>query len=1158
MHKLIQANERRQGLAQQVRQWSIDDFHATLRDHGIYRAYIVYENGQFQLSHPAILEPLQAFLELSQDFGNHEGLFIGREDGLDSLFCAFVHDTRRGLAQGGLRFSGYTNIAELLVDGMRLSQGMTRKNALASLSWGGGKGIMTLPSRFGHPREFVAGPERQAYFEAYGRFVASLGGIYYTAEDVGTNTQDMAAILSHNRFTTCIPASFGGSGNPSPYTARGVLRAMQAAWQALTGSDSLQGVRVAVQGTGNVGGPLIRYLDDLGAEVIVSDVNQTSLQEMLAERPRLTSVSPEAIFDVDADVFAPCAIGAQVNVDTIPRLKVKLVCGAANNILRESEADAARLKARGIAYVPDFVCNRMGIVNCANEWQGYLSEDARQAAERVFPDTLRVFKYAHSRNTTTAQAANDLADMAASEVHNEMGHRGRRIIDHLIQSGWSEFKPGQTPEIADQTSEPVFVPALDEKPLRVQWEREGYFHGRGYTLAATPISTASSPDLGGFLSPLLLDVRARALEELTGERPRRVLGSEHGGLALQIAVEQSLPYTREEVGRPEFVSRSRDLYLHHDEAVRDQLHQMGVGFEHLNWINPMQGSRRRAVEQVYLFLQRAGLIYRQDALAHYSPSLNTVLVSSDVGRRNEEIDTRYHLSLPLSGGNSLPVTLVFPEYLPAAIALAVPEGHPAIGQTVSLFDQELPVCATGLVEEPELVIPLSHKRHEKIARDLHIHTRIQLFDEQGLMVPEPVAGLSREQARQQLVNALGELITPEQGRWTIETYYCRRSGSTVVPRYSEQMFVRIEEAVSDLLRRVDSGEITFSAPQWREQMHKILSELNVWCISRQYWWGNEIPDSDSGEVFSTWFSLAVWALQGAGWPNNPKPQPIDEVIVDADLLFRWIVPAQLLAVLITGRPVFKHIQVHGTLHVIERALQEHPDAPLNAPDEARFLYQSVHRPMRYRLGNTIEPGTLIRRFGADSLRLGYLLSLEAHSEAVTILSESRLRQARRTIQRLTGKVSGALKALRGAESGPATPLDHWIVTRAEQLHDEILEHYRTQRYTPAALLLVEGVEALVQYINLAIQRRNQGNLGAFGPALIDALTRLESACHPICPFVFTKLGHTARQQLEGEVPDWDILQGEMVEQLRLHESPDSHPQAALLQDGEIAALCGLR
>ena len=341
MDKLLAANNQRREQARYIRQLGLSDIIAHMQAAGVYRAYILYENGQFQLSHPILMKSLQSFLELSQDFAEHEGIFIGREDDLDSLFFAFVHDTRRGLAQGGLRFAPYASLADVLIDGMRLSQGMTRKNALAGLNWGGGKGIMTLPQKYSHPSQFVASPERRAYFEAYGRFVASLGGIYYTAEDVGTNTQDMSALLSQNRFTTCVPASLGGSGNPSPFTARGVLRAMQAAWQSLTGSEQLIGVKVAVQGTGNVSAPLIRYLDDLGADVYIADVNQSSLEAMIQERPRLKVISPpDQIFDIDADIFAPCAIGAQVNIDTIPRLKVKLVCGAANNILREPEADA--------------------------------------------------------------------------------------------------------------------------------------------------------------------------------------------------------------------------------------------------------------------------------------------------------------------------------------------------------------------------------------------------------------------------------------------------------------------------------------------------------------------------------------------------------------------------------------------------------------------------------------------------------------------------------------------------------------------------------------------------------------------------------------------------------------------------------------------------
>jgi glutamate dehydrogenase (NAD(P)+) len=429
--------DRRRALAESVRTCTIERFQQQMIDAGVFRAFVVYENGELTLSHPKLLEPVQAFLELSPDFARHEGIFIGREDGIPTLFCAFVHDTRRGLSQGGLRFTRYPNLADLLADGIRLAQGMTRKNALAGLWWGGGKGIMPLPPGYERPEQVPSGPERQALFEAYGRFIASIGGIYHTAEDVGTKTEDMDAIFSQNRFVTCISPAFGGSGNPSPHTALGVFLALQAAWQFLHQTDSLEGVRVAVQGAGNVGAPLIELLDDAGAQVWVCDVNDEAIRKLQESRPRVRSVPTDEIFDLDVDVFSPCARGAQVNRRTIPRLKARLICGAANNILEEPQ-DAERLQERGILFVPDYISNRMGITNCADEWLGYLAEDIRLAAERVYPDTLRVLEHARRLGITTVQAADELADVAASEVHPLHGHRGRRIINHLIASDWRQ------------------------------------------------------------------------------------------------------------------------------------------------------------------------------------------------------------------------------------------------------------------------------------------------------------------------------------------------------------------------------------------------------------------------------------------------------------------------------------------------------------------------------------------------------------------------------------------------------------------------------------------------------------------------------------------------------------------------------------------------
>jgi valyl-tRNA synthetase/glutamate dehydrogenase/leucine dehydrogenase len=1116
----MQKNDRtaqvRQSNARLCRQWSLEDFHAVLKDAGVTRAYLVYENGVFRLSHPSLLQPLQAFFELSQDFSSHEGVFIGREEGIESLFFAFVHDTRRGLAQGGLRFTRYPNLAELLVDGLRLSQGMTRKNALAGLHWGGGKGIMTLPSRFSHPREFASGSERQACFEAYGRFVASLGGVYYTAEDVGTNTPDMTALLSQNRFTTCIPPDRGGSGNPSPFTARGVLRAMQAAWLSISGSDDLRDVRIAVQGTGNVGAPLIRSLDDLGAEVLIADVNSVSLNEILSERPHLQVIDPpELIFDVDADIFAPCAIGAQVNIDTIPRLKVKLVCGAANNILREPEADAERLRQRNIGFVPDFICNRMGIVNCADEWQGYLAEDVQLAAERVFPDTLRVFNYANSRHCTPTQAAHDLADMAACELHPLLGHRGRRLIDYLVSSNWADSKP----KFKKNTQfEPAFVATLDEPPLRLLWERERFYSGKFPVLAATPINTASAPDLAGIFSSVLLDIKSRYLYKQKQLSPRRVLGTEHGGLALQLAVERNSPYTREELGRDEFFSLCRDHYFRNEALVREQMQQTGVGFEPALWQSPMRDSGRATVDALFDFFQRADLIYEQECIAYHSPASTSVLVASDLRRGQHRVRSRYFLKIQTQKGEQAEVAFYFPEYLPGIVALGVHAEGPYAdwaGQEIAhpLYGQKIPVIATlELQSDIEWIIPLARKYHERLAREHQLYPQVQIFEADGHVCAPGYEHLSLQEAREKILQQIQNQVRTEEGQWYVDALYCSRSGVSVIPRYSTQVFVKIEDAVRILYRSIEEDEVTFSTPLWKERILKILARLSVWCISRQYWWGNPINNSEN--VFSTWFSMAAWALQGVGWPENPKPEPIDEVFVDSEWLFRWIVPTLLVGVIVSGRPLFKHIYVHGTLHVMERSLTPRSDVDSSQVDEERFLHGQVKRPMKYRLGNVVEPVTLIRRFGADALRLGYVLALASHAPEVAMLSEDRLKLARKTLHELNTKVSGFFQLATKME-GTDAPLqleDHQLLKQAKDFASEAMNAYEHNDFLKVGQVLVSAIHALTNFINGAVASRRGPELANLIPLVAEVVELYDRAFSPLCPFIFNKLSQWVSQR----------------------------------------------
>ena len=1005
------ADERRRELAQGVRGDTIEDFQERMAAAGVTRTFVVYENGEFNLSHPKLLEPVQAFLELSHDFARHEGIFIGREEGIPSLFFAFVHDTRRGLSQGGLRFTRYSTLGEVVTDGIRLAQGMARKNALAGLWWGGGKGIVTLPARYERPEHMTDPEERGRLFEAYGRFVASLGGIYYTAEDVGTKTADLDAVLRQNRFVTCISRTLGGSGNPSAHTARGVYLAMQAAWLFLDKTDRLAGVKVAVQGAGNVGAPLIELLDDAGAEVSVCDVNEAALEAMVQRRPRVRIVPTDQIFDLAVDVFAPCARGAQVNQRTIPRLaaaRVKLICGAANNILEEP-ADAERLRQAGILFVPDYVCNRMGITNCADEWMGYLEEDVRLAAERVYPDTLRVLKHAQQLGVTTVQAADELADIAASELHPLLGHRGRRIIDHLIASGWHDGDKKRRKDTgARATLEPAFVPALDEPHIRVGWEKEGRFRGSGRSVAASPISAASRPNLASFFSPVLMDVRARALELLDGERPRRVAGSDHGGLALQLAVEWSLPYERQTVGRPEFVELCRDFHVRNDAAVREQLHQLGVGFDPQAWLDPMEERVGPTIDRLFYTLLDAGLIVRENRLALRCPRCESVLVASDVKR----------------------------ERPPGA-------------------------------KEPVL--------------------------------------------------------------------RCGRCETMVEPDSSPQLFVHLDRAIELLRQAIANGSVRFNADHWRDRVLGYLETMEPWCISRQYWWGNEIP-SQREEVLSTWFSLAAWSLQGMGWPAVAAPDPIDEVFADPDWLLRWVVPSQLLALAVTGRPAFRRVHVHGAVHVLDRKLAERPEVAAGAPDEERYLFRVVHRPMRRGLGNVVEPGTLVRRFGADALRLGYLLVDDAGSSEVVTLAESHLRRARRAVHSLVSKVTGLFGMVREPlHTGPRRPEDDQIVADCAAAGEAARRAYAEHRYATAAERLVETIEAFARYANSAAERRQAStDLGAVRAATVAAIGEMRTAFSPICPYLFEKLDRWARERcpaVELPLPEEPVADGRELESI---------------------------
>ena len=1144
----------RRKLARLVRSWSVEDLHDAMEAADVTRAFVVYENGHFTLSHKELLRPVQAFFELSHDFADHEGIFFGREPGIPTVFLASVHDTRRGLAQGGLRFKDYSNAAELLTDGLRLAQGMTRKNALAGLWWGGGKGIVAKTQALAEDPDYLTEEtaKRLALFQAYGRFVASLGGVYYTAEDVGTKTSDMNAILAANRFTTCVADDLGGSGNPSPYTARGVFRAMGAAWRFLTGSDDLDGVGVAVQGVGNVGGPLVDLLHEAGARLWLTDVSQELLASFQAKYPDVELVGLDEIYDVPADVFAPCAIGAVVNAETIPRLHGRLVCGAANNVLRDPE-DADRLRRRGIAYVPDYLCNRMGITNCCDEWQGYIPEDVALAAERVYPDTLRVLKYARSQIITSAAAADQLADLAACELHPMLGHRGRRIADRLIATGWHH------PERRHRGSSvaPAFDPGADEPAIRVRWEHNNAFRGEGRSFAAAPISSAGRPDLATLLSAVLMDVRARVHQRATGERPRRILGGDPGGLALQLAVERSLPFEREELGPSRFFELCSDHQRRNDAAVREQLHQLGVGFDPESWIDPMSRDTSRVVRQLFHALDDAGLLRRESRQTFYDPSTQTVLVAPDVTRTRVEVGERFTLTYQLSdaetrSGASIPVQTYFPELAAGAVAVAVHADGPhaaLAGRRVvdPLTGAELPILGLDeLATDAKFLVPAHDRDDFELAQAHGLDTRRDVIDHRGLIrLPGEERPLERAQARRLVVLRFGDDATSEEGSWWVDAFRARSSETLVNLGTSEQLFVDLSGAATRLRLAIESGAVSFSTERWRDRALAAVDKIEPWCISRQYWWGHEMPRqsavAEPNEMLSVWFTLAAWSLRATGWPDSAAPEPIDEVWTDAELFERWVLVSQMVSLTLTGRPAFRRIQVHGTLHVSRQQLVPRPDAHPSATayDEDRYVLRRFRRPMRRRLGNAVEPATLVRRYGADALRLGYLLSLQSGDSEVATVSESHLRRARSTIQRLNSKVTGLFHRTRDAMGDPlaAQPstLDLWLLGRCTQNVQAASRAFDEERLDRAARCFTRAVDELSRYAREIVARLEGLSGGAERTAasaarrtLQSAITVLADGFEPIAPYIFEHLTNWTSRRSKGweDTPEADVDSGD--------------------------------
>lgn len=333
-----------------------------------------------------------------EQFG-HEQLTICRDPSAGYVGIIAVHSTALGPAVGGTRLWHYPSLGRALIDALRLSRGMTYKNALAGLPFGGGKSVLLAP---GQPLD---GPPREALFRAHARFVDRMKGLYITAEDVGTTPADMELMA---RETPHVAGLLRGVGDPSPFTARGVCRAMQAAAHTLWGRDTLEGRTVAIQGLGSVGSHLATDLAARGAQLLVTDVDPARVERVVAALGAV-AIEPMDIFDVPVDIFAPCALGGVLDDETIPRLRVQAVVGAANNQLLEARHGDA-LASRQILYVPDYVANAGGVISGSVDIAGWDRARMHEQLDRIYDTVLEVCSRAREWETTPVRAADRLAE----------------------------------------------------------------------------------------------------------------------------------------------------------------------------------------------------------------------------------------------------------------------------------------------------------------------------------------------------------------------------------------------------------------------------------------------------------------------------------------------------------------------------------------------------------------------------------------------------------------------------------------------------------------------------------------------------------------------------------------------------------------------------
>lgn len=347
---------------------------------------------------------MSVFDKMQQRGHEQVNFFMDPHSGLKGIVA--IHNTSLGPALGGCRMWSYDSEEEALIDVLRLAKGMTYKAAIAGLNLGGGKAVIIGNSK---------NDKSEILFRSFGRFVEGLGGRYITAEDVGTSVKDMEIVRMETDYVTGISRALGGSGDPSIVTAYGVYVGMKASVKYKLNRNSLSGLKIAIQGLGHVGMHLVDFLSKDDVQLFVTDIDQESVEKVVTQY-HAKPIELEDIYSLDIDVFAPCALGAILNDDTIPLLKCSIIAGASNNQLEKSHKHGKDILARGILFAPDYAINAGGLINVSNELEGYNRERAFNQAEGIYDTLMAIYRRSEEKDIATNIASDQLAEERISKL----------------------------------------------------------------------------------------------------------------------------------------------------------------------------------------------------------------------------------------------------------------------------------------------------------------------------------------------------------------------------------------------------------------------------------------------------------------------------------------------------------------------------------------------------------------------------------------------------------------------------------------------------------------------------------------------------------------------------------------------------------------------